>query len=119
MNIVTLTGRSSPKTRSAPRWAAMPALSSAAPRRVEPAVALGRLERRGVPVGVVVLGLDVVVGVEQHRGRALRPGLVRDHGRGAAVGADDLDAVEALGREQLGRPPRRSAAPRRRAPGRR
>ncbi len=34
---------------------------------VEPPVALGRLERRGVPVGVVVLGLDVVVGVEQHR----------------------------------------------------
>ena len=32
MNIVTLTGRSSPKTRIAPRWAAMPALSSAAPR---------------------------------------------------------------------------------------
>ena len=32
MNIVTLTGRSSPKTRSAPRWAAIPALSSAAPR---------------------------------------------------------------------------------------
>ncbi len=35
MNIVTLTGRSSsaaPKTRSAPRCAAMPALSSAAPR---------------------------------------------------------------------------------------
>ena len=40
---------------------------------VEPAVALGRLERRGVPVGVVVLGLDVVVGVEQH-GRRARPG---------------------------------------------
>ncbi len=32
MNIVTLTGRSSPNTRSAPRWAAIPALSSAAPR---------------------------------------------------------------------------------------
>ena len=32
MNITTLTGRSSPKTRTAPRWAAMPALSSAAPR---------------------------------------------------------------------------------------
>jgi hypothetical protein len=27
-----LTGRSSPKIRTAPRWAAMPALSSAAPR---------------------------------------------------------------------------------------
>ena len=32
MNMVTFTGRSSPKTRIAPRWAAMPALSSAAPR---------------------------------------------------------------------------------------
>ena len=38
---------------------------------VEAAVALGRLERRRVPVGVVVLGLHVVVGVEQHRRRAL------------------------------------------------
>ena len=32
MNITRLTGRSSPKIRTAPRWAAMPALSSAAPR---------------------------------------------------------------------------------------
>ena len=32
MMILTVTGRSSPKTRSAPRWAAIPALSSAAPR---------------------------------------------------------------------------------------
>ena len=31
-NIVTPTGSSSPCTRSAPRWATMPALSSAAPR---------------------------------------------------------------------------------------
>ncbi len=68
---------------------------------VEAAVALGRLERRGVPVGVVVLGLDVVVGVEQHRRRALAGRLlVRDHRRAAAVGAGDLD-VEALGGEQV------------------
>ena len=39
---------------------------------VEPVAALGRLERRAVPVGVVVLGLDVVVGVEQHGRRARR-----------------------------------------------
>ena len=32
MNITRLTGSSSPKMRTAPRWAAMPALSSAAPR---------------------------------------------------------------------------------------
>ena len=51
---------------------------------VEAAVALGRLERRAVPVGVVVLGLHVVVGVEQHGRRALRGGLARDHRRGAA-----------------------------------
>ena len=49
--------------------------------RVQAAVALGRLERRGVPLGVVVLGLDVVVGVEQHGRRALRAPLVRDHRR--------------------------------------
>ena len=69
---------------------------------VEAAVALGRLERRGVPLGVVVLGLDVVVGVEQHRRRALGARLVRDHRGRAAVGADDLDGVEALGPEQRG-----------------
>ena len=69
---------------------------------VETAAALGRLERRGVPVGGVVLGLHVVVGVEQHRRRALRPGLVRDHRRGAALGAHDVDVGEALGPEQLG-----------------
>ena len=39
---------------------------------VEPPVALGRLERRGVPVGVVVLGLHVVVGVEQDVGAPSR-----------------------------------------------
>ncbi len=68
---------------------------------VEPAVALGRLERRGVPVGVVVLRLHVVVGVEQDRRRAVAGRLlVRDDGRAAAVGAGDLD-VEPLGGEQV------------------
>ena len=77
----------------------MPALSSAAPRRVEPVAALGRLERRRVPLGVVVLGLDVVVGVEQHgrRARRARP-CARSPPGAPAVGADDLDPVEALGR---------------------
>ena len=118
-NITTLTGRSSPWTRIAPRWAAMPALSSAAPRRVQPPVALGRLERRGVPVGVVVLGLDVVVGVEQDgRGALARRRLVGDHGRATAVGAGDL--ARRSPRRRTGRaPPRRCAAPRPRAPGRR
>ncbi len=37
---------------------------------VEPAVALGRLERRRVPLAAVALGLHVVVGVQQHRRRA-------------------------------------------------
>ena len=37
---------------------------------VDPAVPLGRLERRGVPVGGVAGRLDVVVGVEQDRRRA-------------------------------------------------
>ena len=68
---------------------------------VETAVALGRLERRGVPVGVVVLRLDVVVGVEQHGRRAVAGrALVGDHRRATAVGAGDL-AVEALGGEQV------------------
>ena len=84
---------------------------------VEPAVALGRLPRRGVPVGVVVLGLDVVVGVEQHGRRARRALLLADHRRRRAVeGAHDLD-LDALGREQRGRGLARSARPRRAAPG--
>ena len=71
---------------------------------VEPPVALGRLERRAVPLGRVVLGLHVVVRVEQHRRRTLGALLVRDHrGREAvAAGGDDVDLVEALGPEQLG-----------------
>jgi hypothetical protein len=74
------------------------------PARVETAavggVALGRLERRGVPVCVVVLGLYVVVGVEQHRRCALAIRLpVRDHGRKASIHAGDL-AFEALSGEQ-------------------
>src|SRR3546814_17249271 len=71
---------------------------------VEAVAHLGRLERGGVPLGVVVLGLYVVVRVEQDRlgrGRVagLR-GLGRHDGRGAAVGAEDL-RLEALGGEQV------------------
>ncbi len=69
---------------------------------VEPVAALGGLERRAVPVGVVVLGLHVVVGVEQHRGRAVRAGLVGDHRGRPAVGAHDVDRREPLGAEQGG-----------------
>ncbi len=86
---------------------------------VEAPVALGRLERRRVPVGVVVLGLDVVVGVEQDRLSALLPrALVRDHGRPAAVGAGDLRPRSPRPRTGRG-PPRRCAAPRRLGRGRR
>ena len=60
---------------------------------VQPTVALDRLERLAVPVGQVPGGLDVVVGVEQHRRGARRA-------RGS------------------GRPPP-ARRPRRRAPGRR
>ncbi len=37
---------------------------------VEPAVALGGLERRRVPLRVIAFGLHVVVGVQQHRRRS-------------------------------------------------
>ena len=81
---------------------------------VEPAVPLGRLERRRVPVDRVVLGLYVVVRVEQHRRRALRPRLARDHRRRAAVGADDVDGLAPLRAEQVGhrvrRPPHLAGA---------
>ena len=69
---------------------------------VEPAVPLGRLERRRVPVDRVVLGLYVVVGVEEHRRRTLGPGLAGDHGRRPTLGAHDVDLGEALGPEQVG-----------------
>ena len=50
---------------------------------VDPAVTLGRLERRAVPVGLGPGGLDVVVGV-QHDGRcALGPVDVSDDGGSA------------------------------------
>ena len=86
---------------------------------VEPVTPLGGLPRRGVPVGVVVLRLDVVVGVEQHGRRARGPGLLGDDGgRGAVERTDDL-GLEALGGEQrLGRLAR-CARPRRRGRGRR
>ena len=68
---------------------------------IEAPVALGGLERRGVPVGVVVLGLNIVVGVEQDRLRGLLPRpLVCDHRGPAAGGAGDLD-LETLGREEV------------------
>ena len=68
---------------------------------VEAVAALGRLERRAVPVGVVVLGLHVVVGVEQHRRRAVGPLLVRDHRGRPALGAGDPRRA-ALGLQQRG-----------------
>ena len=70
----------------------------------EPAVALGGLERRGVPLRVVVLGLDVVVGIEEHRRPALRGWLAREHRRRSAVlaGTHHLDVLEPVGTEQLG-----------------
>ena len=79
----------------------MPALSSAAPRAVEPVAPLGRLERLGVPVGGVTRRLHVVVGVEEHGRRSGRRRPARDDGRGAALDGEDLD-VEPLGAEQLG-----------------
>ena len=88
-NTVTPTARSSPSARTRGEVRGDAGLVVGGAAAVEAAAALGRLERRGVPVGVVVLRLDVVVGVEQHRRRALGPGLVRDHGRRAAVGAGD------------------------------
>ncbi len=69
---------------------------------VEAAVPLGWLERRGVPVGRVVLRLDVVMRVEQHGGRSVGSGLVRDHRGRAALAADDVDLGETLGPEQVG-----------------
>ena len=73
---------------------------AAAVERARPVGALGRLEGRGVPLGVVVLGLHVVVGVEQHGRRlGVRAALVGDHGRRAAGLGEDL-GLEALGGEQ-------------------
>ena len=65
-------------------------------------LALGGLERRRVPVGRVVLGLYVVVRVQQHRRRTLRPALVRDDRGRAALGADDVDRLAPLGAQQVG-----------------
>ena len=76
---------------------------------VEAPVALGRLERRRVPVGVVAGGLHVVVGVERHRRRALGPVDVADDGRPPALD-DDLD-VQPLARAAARPPPRRCAPP--------
>ena len=70
----------------------------------ETAVALGGLEGRGVPLGVVVLRLDVVVGVEQDGRLAVGRGLPGEHRRRPAVvpGTHDAHVLEALTAEQVG-----------------
>ena len=69
---------------------------------VEPVAADGGLERRAVPVGRVVLRLDIVVRVEQNDRSALGSLPLADHGRRRAiVGPDDL-SLDTLGGQQLG-----------------
>jgi hypothetical protein len=64
------------------------------------------LERRAVPVGRVVLRLDIVVRVQQDDRSAVGSLPLADHGRrGAVAGPDDLGA-DAFGRQELGRLPR-------------
>ena len=108
MKNTTLTGRSSPYARSAAEVGDDPGLVVGGAAAVEPAVPLGRLPRRRVPVGRVVLGLYVVVRVEQHRRRALRPRLARDHRGRSAVGAHDVDGLAPLGAQQVGHRVRRA-----------
>ena len=73
---------------------------------VEAIAADGGLERRAVPVGRVVLRLDIVVRVEQDDRSALGSLPLADHGRrGAVAGPDDL-GLDAFGRQELGRLPR-------------
>ena len=72
---------------------------------VEALAADGGLERRAVPVGRVVLRLDVVVGVQQHHRSALGSLPLPDDGRrGTVVGPDDL-GTDAFVRQQLRRLP--------------
>ena len=68
---------------------------------VQPAVALGRLERCGDPLARVALGLHVVVGVQQDGRRAGRGGVAGYDGRGTAL-ADDAHIVEPDSGEQVG-----------------
>ena len=60
---------------------------------VQPAVALSGIEGRGIPLRRIAFGLHVVVGIEQHRRRTGRAGLVGDHRGGSAFG-DDLHVGE-------------------------
>ena len=69
---------------------------------VEAAVALGQLPGRRAPVRPVAGRLHVVVGVEQHRRRALRPGRVPDDRVAAVVGGHTAYAGHAGVREQRG-----------------
>ncbi len=67
---------------------------------VEAPVALGRLEGRCVPVGLVTRRLHVVVRIERHRRRPLGSVDVADDRRPTPLG-DDLD-LEPLGAQQPG-----------------
>ena len=60
---------------------------------VQPAVALGRLEWRRLPLTVIAFRLYVVMGVQQHRRRSRRGGVPGDDRRRAAF-ADDLHVAE-------------------------
>ncbi len=68
------------------------AVGGAAP--VPAAVALGELERRGGPGGVVERRLDVVVGVEQDGRRAGRRRAVAHHGVAAVRGLLQVDVAQ-------------------------
>ena len=75
ISTLTCTGGLPPYARSAARWAAIPDLSSAAPRPYRRPLLERRRERVGVPA-LGRRGLDVVVGVEQDgrpRARRSRP----------------------------------------------
>ena len=64
------------------------------------------LERRAVPVGGIVLRLDVVMRVQQDNRSALGSLPLTDHGRrGTVVGPDDLRR-DTLSGQELGRLPR-------------
>ncbi len=71
-----------------------------APAPVEPAVALGRLERRRRPLRRIALGLHIVVGVQQHGRRTRRRGMAGDDGGRTAL-ADDLYIAKTCLRQQL------------------
>ena len=75
-------------------------VGAAAP--VESAVTFGRLERRRHPLGGIAFGLDVVVCVQQHRGRSRRRRMPGDDG-GCTALADDLHVIETGLRQQIRR----------------